>query len=221
MARKKKTEEATAAIVDAAPVAEALETEQAAPVEVVEETPQAEQDIDVVSADDELVEYPGDMEAGEVAEVTEEKPADDGMTELLDTLDAMVAADRPVIAIPAEIRAASVRAERARLAEMWRMGGCGELDGIGAELRDVLRGIKARPDVHRPASLGEQVLTTAELIKVLEEAGGDWAPVLRRWYRANHRRAGTSIYVQLALAELDEEGVDEPGQEQDEGSADV
>lgn len=199
MARKKKTQEATAAVVDAAPV-EAPATEQVAPVEVIEETPQAEQDIDEVSADDELVEYPGDMEAEEAAEVIEEAP---------------VESDE-------QHAARALRdAERASLNDLWRMGGVAELDGIGAELRDVLRGIKARPDVHRPAQLGEQVLTTAELIAVLEEAGGDWAAVLRRWYRANHRRAGTSIYVQLALAELDEEGVDEPGQEQDEGSAGV
>lgn len=122
---------------------------------------------------------------------------------------------------PEEIRAAEVRAERARLAEMWRMGGCSELDGIGAALREVLPGIRARGDVHRPAQLGDVVLTTAELIKALEEAGSEWAAVLRRWYRANHRRAGTSIYVQLALAELDEEVADEQGQGQDEGSADV
>jgi hypothetical protein len=174
MARKKKTEEATAAVVDAAPVAE-----------VVVETAAV---VDAPPAD--AVEWPPNDAPDEASEA----PADDEATE-------------------GEV-------ERARLAELWRLNGIGELEGIGEFLRGLMPGIKALSDVHRPAQLGERALTTAELIAALEEAGRpNAATKLRRWYRANHRRAGISIYVLLALAALDEESADEQGQEgQAEGS---
>lgn len=208
MARKKKVEQQTvetAAVVDVAPAAEA----PSAPAEVVEEAAE-------VAAVEVVAKTPPTVEAV------------DGEA-LLHTLTEMLASDQPIITMPAGFELTVVddeaevkrQAERTQLDEMWRMNGVAELRGIEQALREVLPGIMAHRDVHRPARRGDVVLTTAELIKALEEAGSEWAAVLRRWYRANHRRAGTSIYVQLALAELDEEGVDEPGQEQDEGSADV
>lgn len=203
MASKKKKQEAveTATVVDVAPAAEAPATEEAAPVEVA----QAEQ----------------------AAEVTEEKPAGDRLVEAIEQLEAVLTSDQPIITMPAGFELTVVdyedefkrQAERKQLDEMWRMGGVAELLGIEEALRGLMPGIKARRDVHRPAQLGDVVLTTAELIKALEDAASEWASVLRRWYRANHRRAGTSIYARLALAELEEGVSDEQGQ--DEGSADV
>lgn len=211
MARKKKTEEATAAVVDAAPVAEVAEV-----AEVAVETAAV---VDSPPAD--AVEWPPNDAPDEPGEAPVE------VDEVLDSLIEALASERAMF-IPegfemtyeevAEVAPSELEVERARLAELWRLNGVPSLKVVVVVLRSLIEGITSKSNVHRPARLGERELTTADLIAELERAGEQsHAAELRRWYRCNHRRAGVSIYVLLALAQLDEVA-DEQGQERAEGS---